>query len=170
MKRKLDTKYNQLLRNEQEGVQHNDAKSILFLRTYPHANFLYEALFLLFQVKYAVNKSDQHSPLLQLNGVELKTFVKTDVSQHQQLTGLQTSLKYFAQCLGASLSVGAFILQFLEYYYATDKISLNTSSGSIPPAPESLDVSIHKGLKFELFLILFCRSILSHTVHCVRIS
>lgn len=156
-KRKLDTMYADMKRAaaEQSANSNHHSKSVkYFLNTYPIVCAVYECVHLIYQVRYAVNVGRHHSPLIALAGCELKTYTKSDTNHN--LTTIGAAARLLAKSLGLGLSVGAFLLQFLEFYYARDESLARVARGPIPRPP----FAVSAPLTSRVLYVCVCKSCL----------
>ncbi|KAI1292116.1 Peroxisome assembly protein 12 [Halotydeus destructor] len=148
MKKKLDLKHNNMRRKlaEQNGHIGNNQRLVHIVKAYSALDFVYETIILVHQVRYAVGQSRHHTPLLKLAGVELRPFMKGtsagDLNHNE--SSWQDMAKWTTKGLQLSLSLGAFTLQFLEFFYARDDAIAKFSQLPIPSPPE-LEATVRHG-------------------------
>lgn len=123
-RKKLDRLLDQLRHEDSTHEIEKRSPGHYFIRVYPLICFMIEASNLLLQVSYALGRSSHYSIWCQVTGVHLVL----DKASKETSVGVSRSLewshwlfaKYVAKTVGSCLSVGAFFIQFLEYYYARE--------------------------------------------------
>ncbi|KAI0208783.1 Peroxisome assembly protein 12 [Lamellibrachia satsuma] len=121
----------------------------VFLAMYPIVHLTWEGAMLCFHIAYLFGWSSVHNPLLKVAGVILK--ISEDDRQTHTLSAplkfkhkswLQTGglladrvLAVVASALSRGLSVSVFLLQFLEWWYRSDRRSESLTNLPVPPPP-----------------------------------
>lgn len=170
LKSKFDSLYLRLKLSHFES-QITSHSSLLFLKTYPIFCSIWELITLLYEISYSVGKSRYHSPLLQLSNVRLCSLTEDDLRERsvnfeildsnlnwfrylKRLSWLTT--KWMANGLGVGLSVGAFFIQFLDYWYTRDNSPPSFAPLPIPPPPERVSyycLTVYQNLCLFLLLV-----------------
>ncbi|KAG0725253.1 Peroxisome assembly protein 12 [Chionoecetes opilio] len=123
----------------------------MFLKSWPTVHLAWEFLTLIFYVRYVIGRSKFHSPLLLMCGIRLATLSKDDYDtidareekllSFKRVRSVQEFGQWAMECLGStlmnSLEVGAFFLQFLEWFYTSNTTPRSITSQPIPPAPQN---------------------------------
>lgn len=139
VRRKLDNKYGDLKRLDAETGIRRDSKDYCFLKLYPAVCLIYESCNLILQVRYTMGQASQHSLLLKLASVRLRTYSKSETQSSNGVpsTSLWESVasRWLARGLGAGLTGGAFFLQFLDFFYSREETA-SVSLSPIPSAPK----------------------------------
>ena len=106
-----------------------------FIRSYPLICFAVEASNLVLQLRYSVELSDCHSIWCQVTRTQLVARSEQTAKSTEALRWSSWLVaKYIAKTIGSALSVGAFFIQFLEYYYTRDgNVSLLRLPKPSPP-------------------------------------
>lgn len=147
LKKKLDAKYSDLRREFVEQRNRNENRSMeqLFVDFYPLINSTMESVNLMLQVMFTVGSSQYHSLSYQVISMKLITYSKPSESEEEEnahsLSGRSwIAAKWMARFLGTSLSLGAFFIQFLDYYYSreTDATTKSLVTKGPPPPANSL--------------------------------
>ncbi|KAK3870722.1 hypothetical protein Pcinc_024073 [Petrolisthes cinctipes] len=132
----------------------------LFLKMWPVLHFSWEFLTFVYYVRYAVGKSRFHSPLLPLSGVQLATLDHSDYEVIDARTEMMLAFRnvrsgwelgrWAVECVGSSLmnslEVGAFFLQFLDWFYSSGNTPTTFNAQPIPPPPQSVGIQKVCGL------------------------
>lgn len=155
----LENLFKKLKEKEADGaLQWNEGFSakigVVYVRSYPSCHFLWEMIGLCYYMAYAVNKVQYHSPLLHICGMQLVTSAEEDLpsnlweelaKKNYSLSVAWTLIKNCVSCASTSISIGAFFLQFLEWWYNKEGTKASFSSLPIPPPPAKrpLCVSSH---------------------------
>ncbi|XP_045606855.2 peroxisome assembly protein 12 isoform X1 [Procambarus clarkii] len=140
----------------------NDLQKLL-LKLWPFVHFSWELLTLTFYIRYLIGKSRFHSPLLLLCGVRLENLDKEDYEiidmrtekllSFRSIRGLQDLGQWLIERIGSSLmnslEVGAFFLQFLDWFYSSSNTPRSLITQPIPPPPQTVGVQRIGGLKTE---------------------
>ncbi|XP_071532710.1 peroxisome assembly protein 12 [Panulirus ornatus] len=135
----------------------------LFLKLWPVLHFSWEFLTLVFYVRYVIGKSRFHSPLLLLCGVRLANLNKDDYEiietraerllSFRNVRSLQELGQWVMERVGSSLmnslEVGAFFLQFLDWFYSSGNTPRSIITQPIPPPPQIAGIQRVSGLKTE---------------------
>lgn len=158
LKSKFDSLYSRLKLAQMESQMNiRSHSSLLFLKTYPIFCSFWDLLTLLYQVSYSVGKNKYHSPLVMLSNVRLCSLSEEDFRQRNANFDildnnldsfrfvkrvLWLTTKWMANGLGASLSIGAFFIQFLDFWYSTDNSPPSFAPLPIPPPPQKFKIEI----------------------------
>lgn len=151
----LDQAYQELQENEVQRISSNQGwktkfKSI-FLKSWPIVHLAWELLTLIFYIRYVIGRSKFHSPLLFMCGIRLATLSKEDYEiidareenlvSFKRVRSLQEFGQWMMECFGSSLmnslEVGAFFLQFLEWFYTSNTTPRSIIAQPIPPPPQT---------------------------------
>lgn len=142
LKKRLDAKYSDLRREFVEQRDRNENRSLeqLFLDFYPLINAAMESMNLMLQVMFTVGNSQYHSLSYQVISMKLITYSKPSESEQEEnpdsLAGRSwMAAKWIARFLGTSLSLGAFFIQFLDYYYSRESSLTKSFTTKGPPPP-----------------------------------
>lgn len=126
LKKKLDAIYEKL-KYEEATVDH---PSRVFLEVYSIFQFINDLSNFLLQCSYCVGSSTVYNLCNKLTGIQLihaPVEAATDES-----TGKTSITRHTARIIGSGLSLGAFFIQFLDYYYSRQSSSSSTSHLSRP--------------------------------------
>ncbi|CAM1325717.1 PEX12 (predicted) [Pycnogonum litorale] len=124
--RKLDAAYENVLDNaaQLDSCNYNESKSSklrLFIKTYPYIRTICGLVAFVFQLYYLFGKSRFHSPLLYLAGVFLSVDAPNEEDKIQETASvLKKVTNSLVNGLSKSLYIGAFLIQFLEWYHSDD--------------------------------------------------
>uniref|UniRef100_T1JC72 Peroxisome assembly protein 12 n=1 Tax=Strigamia maritima TaxID=126957 RepID=T1JC72_STRMM len=139
---------------EADGIRHENAKlqklRRIFLVIYPWIHFVMETTILLYQLAFTFGRIRVHSPFIYLSGSRLTILSQEDVviasqsfvfpsfgSLREFVSGvLNVMIHNVAVGVTWSLSVGAFFIQFVEWWNATKQSSGGGFSQYVPPAPK----------------------------------
>ena len=141
IKRKLDTLLSNL--RHEAAAERIETKSpqFYFVNIYPVVCFLTELSNLVLQVQYTVNRSDYYSLWCRVLGIRLVIRPDEDQTPSKDLqVGVNgwTLAKYTAQTVGTAFYVGAFFIQFLEYFYAQEgSVTGKLIKSPKPPPPQT---------------------------------
>ncbi|KAB7504941.1 putative peroxisome assembly protein 12 [Armadillidium nasatum] len=145
-------------RAEQGAAPENTYKEKLktiFIQLWPLIHMTMQLLTLFYYLRFLIGKSKIHSPLLYFIGVRLATLSEED---QQKIDALSSRLTYhnitsfrklwrwcfetFGWGLQNFLEVGAFFLQFLDWFYSssTTRRTLFASNPIPPPPKQDLDI------------------------------
>lgn len=124
-RKKLDRLLDQLRHEDASHAIEKQSPSYYFIRVYPLICFLIESSNLALQISYSLGSRDHYSVWCQLIGVRLVTDTPLRQAPEAAANGAfrwssWLLAKYVAKTVGSGLSVGAFFIQFLEYYYARE--------------------------------------------------
>ena len=143
-KKKLDAKYNDLNRELIDGRNKSEKRSMeqLFVDFYPFFNMTIESINLMLQVMFTVGNKQVHSLSYKLISIQLQTYSKlTQTGEMEDDDSLSwkswIAAKWIARFFGTSLSIGAFFIQFLDYYNARESESITKSLVVKGPPPPS---------------------------------
>ncbi|CAH1800372.1 unnamed protein product [Owenia fusiformis] len=162
-KLKLDNVFESLPQQAADGLigskTYFDQLKRLFLTVYPYLHMTWETSVFAYQMAYIFGKVEIHSPLLKLAGVKLRYMDEFDLAHHQGERSVKTLegisfpqripillrkiLGGFAIGLSSSLSVGVFFIQFLDWWYSSDR---NATSLTALPVPNSPKKTVHAAL------------------------
>ncbi|XP_074643301.1 peroxisome assembly protein 12-like isoform X1 [Tubulanus polymorphus] len=154
LKMKCNNLYERLLYETQNLNQQIGNKSLhkklclAYVSVYPYIHSLFEASMFICQLLYIFGKLDYHSLFLPLAGVRLvwqKPKMNNEMDQvkhNETAVGLvKRMLSILSNCkdllitlITNSLTTSVFFLQFLEWWYNSDKVH-NIAALPIPPAP-----------------------------------
>ena len=144
LKRKMDNLLSKLRHDEASHLLDPQSARYYFVKVYPVLCFVTEISNLVLQVQYTVNRSDYYSLWCRVLGIRLAMREEDKESSKSSLSNQGWSswllAKYTAQAVGSGLYVGAFFIQFLDYFYAregsvTGKVM---KSPRVPPPTASL--------------------------------
>lgn len=151
VRNKLDIVWERLKFAELEGRinKTRNPTQYWFLKIYPVINGVYEFWSLCDHLTYAVGNGRYHSPLLRLAAVQLCNFVLRDAGETSDMSSVNSWTNYFkylslmttkfiAKSVGTGLSVGAFFLQFLDYWFTRENAPPSFAPLPIPPPPETV--------------------------------
>ncbi|XP_045104989.1 peroxisome assembly protein 12-like isoform X3 [Portunus trituberculatus] len=153
----LDQIYQEHQENQDEMPSNQGWRTKLrsiFLKCWPVVHFAWELLTLIFYVRYVIGKSKFHSPLLLMCGIQLATLSKEDYEiidareenlvSFKKVRSLQEFSQWIVERIGSSLmnslEVGAFFLQFLEWFYTSNTTPRSIIAQPIPPPPQVMGV------------------------------
>ncbi|CAG2117168.1 unnamed protein product, partial [Medioppia subpectinata] len=159
IKAKFDSLYARLKLRELESQTTDQLnRQQLFVRAYPTILTFCRLLSLYYEISYAVDRNPYHSPLVRLAGVRLINLEDTDFKAptDQLMSAIEaprdlfsrfarlsvTATKCLATGFAAGLSVSAFFIQFLDYWYSTDMYAHSFAPLPIPPAPPKIEIDI----------------------------
>ncbi|XP_035217121.1 peroxisome assembly protein 12-like isoform X1 [Stegodyphus dumicola] len=121
--------------------------AVLYLKVYPFYNFLSEMTILGYYMAYALGKTDFHSPSLHLTSTKLVPLIFNDFSSDawkryipkDQLKSYPVIVwKWINVLVGGvtlSVSIGAFLTQFLEWWYNREGQPSTFAALPVPPPP-----------------------------------
>ncbi|XP_050714387.1 peroxisome assembly protein 12-like [Eriocheir sinensis] len=150
----LDQTYQELREHEDSDTSNNQGWKArirkLFSKSWPVVHLSWELLTVIFYVRYVIGRNKFHNPLLYICGIHLATLSKDDYeiidARGEQLLSFKRvrSLQEFSQWamerLGStlmnSLEVGAFFLQFLEWFYTSNVTPRSILVQPIPQPPQ----------------------------------
>lgn len=154
----LDQIYQELQEHQVDGMPSNQGWKAklrnVFLKSWPIVHLAWELLTLIFYVRYVIGRSKFHSPLLLMCGIRLATLSKEDYEiidareenlvSFKRVRSLQELGQWTVQRIGSSLmnslEVGAFFLQFLEWFYTSNTTPRSIIAQPIPPAPQVMGI------------------------------
>lgn len=124
----------------------------LFLYVYPWFHMLWQGIIVCYQLAYVFGKSPFHSPWIHASGTRLIMLTNRDIHpdsywkspslQNMSLGSATTTLRHgLVFALTTGLSVGAFFIQFLEWWNSTHQKSV-FSAGQVVPEPPKVSVNI----------------------------
>ncbi|PSN38097.1 Peroxisome assembly protein 12 [Blattella germanica] len=113
-----------------EGVTQGWIQFLLRLHSCMH--FAWETYVLANYITYMSGRAESHSPLLRLTGVTLQ--YAADEEQDSKLPLL--SARFAGYLLTRSLELGAFFMQFLQWWNSGDNMHASLMALPIPPPPE----------------------------------
>ncbi|XP_054154521.1 peroxisome assembly protein 12-like [Oppia nitens] len=160
LKTKFESLYENLKLRQLESQSVDNSRQELkefFLKTYPMVRIFGQLFTLYYEISYTVGQNGYHSPLLRLSNVKLINLGEEDLNQiNDNLNTIDNNdnwLSYLSRlslnstkCLskgfGGFLSVSAFFIQFLEYWYNTDMFNHSFAPLSIPPAPQKMEINV----------------------------
>ncbi|KAG8199651.1 hypothetical protein JTE90_009481 [Oedothorax gibbosus] len=148
----LELLYKNIREEYSQGTFHyKDLKkrlALLFLKVYPIYNFLWETTVLCYYLAYALKKTDYHSPIMHLTSTKLTHLSFMDFSddawqefipkkqQREISTKLWNYLNTFVGGITLTISVGAFLSQFVNWWYSREGNSAAFASLPVPPPPK----------------------------------
>ncbi|CAG2166274.1 unnamed protein product [Oppiella nova] len=150
IKSKFDSLYARLKLRQLESQTTDQSVRQLFVKTYPMIRTFCQLVSLYYEVSYTVGRNRYHSPLLRLSNVRLINLDDDDLKSISDKSVIrETNMDWFAhfarlsmagtKCLAkgfaAGLSVGAFFIQFLDYWYSTDMYAHSFAPLPVPPPP-----------------------------------
>ena len=125
----------------------------IFVKSYPTIRSLLQLVCLYYQMSYSVGQNIYCSPILRLLGIRLINLEEKDFRQNRTIlpsvdpntdwityfARLSVSTtKLLAKSFSVSLSVGAFFIQFLDYWYSSDNSTTSFAPLPIPPPPSKV--------------------------------
>lgn len=141
MKKKLDARFavmNREITDNRANRGNNQCIEKLFVQYYPLFNLAIESTNLMLQVMFAVGNCQHHSLSYKLISTRLETYSKPkELTEDEDKFKPWVAAKWVARFLGTSLSVGAFLIQFLDYYNSRDSDSSTKSLIIKAPPPPS---------------------------------
>lgn len=149
LRTQLENLFKKLRGKEADGLlQWNEGVTskigVIYLRSYPSIHFLWEMISLCYYLAYATNKVQYHSPLLHMCRMQLVTSTGEEfrgnswdelTKKKYSLSVAWTLIKNCVSCASTGISVGAFFLQFLEWWYDKEGPKASFSVLPIPPPP-----------------------------------
>ncbi|GIX66568.1 peroxisome assembly protein 12 [Caerostris extrusa] len=121
--------------------------ALLYLKFYPVYNFIYEITVLAYYMAYALKLTRFHSPLMHVTSTTLTHLTAFDliddawkeyVPEHQKqklTTVLWNGLNVFVGGVTLSISIGAFLTQFINWWYNKEGNTSSFASLPVPPPP-----------------------------------
>ncbi|KAF8768001.1 Peroxisome assembly protein 12 like protein [Argiope bruennichi] len=121
--------------------------ALLYLKFYPLYNFMWEMTVLCYYMAFALKKTSYHSPLMHLTSTTLTHFTAFDLSadawkeyipenqQRKLITTLWNCMNIFVGGVTLTISVGAFITQFIHWWYNRQGSNTNFAPLPVPPPP-----------------------------------
>ncbi|OQR74741.1 hypothetical protein BIW11_08874 [Tropilaelaps mercedesae] len=126
----------------------NERPRNFYIRIYPYLHFFFEGSYFALSLLYALGKSNYHSIPLFLSGTSLEYFNRERHQRRVSLLSAEKSSWYLTPLLitGRTLSraadhattvlmTGAFLLQFLEWWYQNSDLSPLHRGTVVPPSP-----------------------------------
>ncbi|GFU47438.1 peroxisome assembly protein 12 [Trichonephila clavipes] len=126
--------------------------ALLYLKFYPIYNFLWEITVLGYYMTFALNKTRFHSPLMHLTSTTLTHLTAFDFSddtwkeyipenQKKKLTtALWNCMNIFVGGVTLTISVGAFLTQFINWWYNSEGNTTSFAPMPVPPPPPKWSV------------------------------
>ncbi|XP_026778244.3 peroxisome assembly protein 12 isoform X1 [Pangasianodon hypophthalmus] len=150
-----------------------------FLAAYPYVCMAWEGWSFCHQLLYIFGSARTHSPLLWLAGVKLSHLTAQDIqnldlkpagralSSSQSFGGrlqhvFSTVIGSVAVSLSASLSMGVFFLQFLEWWYSSENQTTMKSLTSLPTPPPPLHLEDQEAARTRSKVCPLCRKVRSN--------
>ncbi|XP_054717190.1 LOW QUALITY PROTEIN: peroxisome assembly protein 12-like [Uloborus diversus] len=147
----LEELFKNIRRKQAENQLHySDLKkqlALIYLKVYPIYHFVWEMTVLSYYMLYALGKSDYHSPVLHLTRTKLIPLSMLDYSSDawkdyfplEEKRKLSTVLwSYMNGLVGGvtmTISVGAFLTQFLDWWYTREGKLTSFAPMPVPPPP-----------------------------------
>lgn len=148
MRSKLEQRYQEWKGEADEHVRtHNERLRSFYLRVYPFLHFIFEGSYFMSSLFYALGRSNYHSLPLFLSATPLGYFNRqlhvgkvadAQLPDKWYLIPFVVSgraLSRIADHATTALMTGAFLLQFLEWWYQNNDLSPLHRSTTIPPSP-----------------------------------
>ena len=107
---------------------------VYFLRLYPYLHLLYNLCHLVHFFRYTIGRSGYHSPFNRLAASQIVNLSTDRAKEMEERTGSGVA-KAFTSGLSVGLEIGAFFLQFLEWWYSSEGKTRDLSSLPIPAPP-----------------------------------
>lgn len=120
----------------------------LYLRVYPYVHFVLEGSYFVSSLLYAIGRSNYHSLPLFFSGTPLEYFSQERHLRRQPILSTAASAWYLAPFIvtgrvlsraadhaTTALMTGAFVLQFLEWWYQNNDLSPLHRGTVVPPSP-----------------------------------
>ncbi|XP_076339083.1 peroxisome assembly protein 12-like [Tachypleus tridentatus] len=138
----------------------------LYLRIYPFFHFIFECLLSHYIIMYAVGRCSYHSPFVRFSETELRTLTSENRNIRSWEEFPHCITAGLAGALSMGLSVGAFFLQFLEWWYNQDNTPPSLAPLPTPTPPRKVSASF-----VQLDDVMFAHSSLVNLlqfqqVHC----
>lgn len=149
LRSKLDQLYQDWKLEAADQVQngHQRLRSF-YLRVYPYVHFVLEGSYFASSLLFAVGKSNYHSLPSFLSGTPLEYFSRERHLQRASLLSIKSVAWYLAPFMitgrvlaraadhaTTALMTGAFLLQFLEWWYQKNDLSPLHRGTAVPPSP-----------------------------------
>ena len=159
LKSKLDELFQYLKIKHTNTQSESNAKELEkhFIKLYPVIQTMSQLVSLYYQISYTVGQNIYCSPGFHLLKTRLMNLEENDLREkNQMLVAIDPNTDWFtylaklsfhstklvAKGFGVCLSVSAFFIQFLDYWYSSDKSSMSFAPLPIPPPPSKVSLSI----------------------------
>ncbi|XP_042217256.1 peroxisome assembly protein 12-like [Homarus americanus] len=167
LRSQMDSVYQDIQEKDADGRLSEEGWKVkiqkVVLKVWPLLHLSWELLTLIYYIRYLIGRSRFHSPLLLLTGVRLANLDKEDYeiidARAEQLLSftnvrsLQDLGQWLMEQVGSSLmnslEVGAFFLQFLDWFYSSGNTPRSLMTRPIPPPPQTAGIQSISGLKTE---------------------
>ncbi|XP_069981267.1 peroxisome assembly protein 12-B [Penaeus vannamei] len=154
IRERIDNVFQEVREKDADGLLNdknwsNRMKKI-FLTLWPFLHFSWEFITLVYYVRYVIGRSRFHTPLLLMCGVRLANLEEEDYEiieeradkllAFRNIRSLNQLGQWLIERVGSSLmnslEVGAFFLQFLDWFYSSGNTPRSLTSQPIPPPPQ----------------------------------
>ncbi|GFT80489.1 peroxisome assembly protein 12 [Nephila pilipes] len=121
--------------------------ALLYLKFFPIYNFFWEITVLGYYMAFALNKTRFHSPLMHVTSTTLTHLTMFDLSddawkeyipesqQKKFTTALWSCMNIFVGGVTLTISVGAFLTQFINWWYYREGNTASFAALPVPPPP-----------------------------------
>lgn len=135
-KDKLNSIYKKLETIHYEKQRQLTWMEIKFVQTYPYILTSFEIFALFFKLSYTVGNRSTHSPILHYLGLSLtRDNFNKSLDKNKSSGTLSRLAGWLVNAFKYNLTVTAYLIQFLDYWYSRESRRIKISSLVIPPVP-----------------------------------